>query len=294
MRYPLYNLSIFKAAYVVAQLLPRPIAQWVAGGFGDWSVWRSAELRRVMGANLHIATGESGDGLRALVLRNVQNFAKQIADYFLCNGPDAAEHAHRIVGGWSGWEHLTASRERGKGTILVTGHLGHWELGGLLLARAGVPITVVTLPEPSPELMQWREKARKALGIRTIAVGPGHDFSFVEMLRTLRGNGVLAMLVDRPYSGTGLPVQQFGHTTEFSTAAATLAHHTGASIVPAFVMRQPDSRYHAFCEPAVEQATGPLRETLADNVQRIADIFTALIAQHPEQWFNYAPLFQRE
>ncbi len=293
MRYPLYNLSIFKCAYVVAQLLPRPIAQRVAGGFGNWSVWRSAELRRVMGENLGIATGQSGDGLRDLVLRNVQNFAKQIADYFLCNGPDATEHAHGLVGGWSGWEHLSASRERGKGTILVTGHLGHWELGGLLLAREGVPVTVVTLPEPSPELMEWREKARKGLGIRTIAVGPGHDFAFVEMLRVLRGNGVLAMLVDRPYTGTGLPVQQFGHTTEFSTAAATLAHHTGASIVPAFVMRQPDSRYHAFCEPAVEQAAGQLRDTLAGNVQRIADIFAELIRQHPEQWFNYAPLFQR-
>jgi KDO2-lipid IV(A) lauroyltransferase len=99
------------------------------------------------------------------------------------------------------------------------------------------------------------------------------------------------MLVDRPYSGTGMPVQQFGHATQFSTAAAMLAHHTGASIVPAFVLRQPDTRYQARAHPAIEMAEGPLRDTLQGNVQRIADLFASLIQQHPEQWFNYVPIF---
>ncbi len=290
MRSPLYNLSVFKFGYASAQIIPRPIAQRIALGFAWWSLRHSEELRRVMGENLRIATGRTGGDLQLLVRKNVRSFCQMLADYFLCAG-DKAVRAKELVTAWSGLEHLEAARARGKGTILITGHVGHWELGGLLLALSGVPITVVTLPEPSEELMRWRETARRRLGIRTIAVGPGNEFAFVEMLRVLRGNGVLAMLVDRPYSGAGMPVQQFGHQTQFSTAAATLAHHTGASIVPAFVLRQPDTRYLAAAYPPVEQLRGDLRETLPRNIQRIADLFASIIQQYPEQWFNYVPVF---
>lgn len=290
MRSPLYNLSVFKFGYASAQIIPRPIAQKIALGFAWWSLRHSEELRRVMSENLHIVTGRTGKELKLLVRDNVRSFCQMLADYFLCAG-DRAVRAKELVTSWGGLENLEAARARGKGTILITGHLGHWELGGLLLALSGMPITVVTLPEPSAELMRWREVARQRLGIRTIAVGPGQEFAFVEMLRVLRGNGVLAMLVDRPYSGTGMPVKQFGHQTHFSTAAATLAHHTGASIVPAFVLRQPDTRYQAVAYPAVEQLQGDLRETLPRNVQRIADLFESIIRQYPEQWFNYVPIF---
>jgi lauroyl/myristoyl acyltransferase len=290
MRSPLYNLSVFKFGYASAQIIPRPIAQRIADGFAWWSLRHSAELRTVLGDNLRIVTGRTGHELKTLVRDNVRAFCRMLADYFLCAG-DRASRARELVTEWSGLEHLETARARGKGTILVTGHVGHWELGGLLLALSGQPITVVTLPEPSEELMRWRESARRRLGINTIAVGPGHDFAFVEMLRVLRNNGVLAMLVDRPYSGTGMPVQQFGHQTQFSTAAATLAHHTGASIVPAFVLRQPDTRYRAAAYAPVEQIEGDLRETLPRNVQRIADLFESIIRQYPEQWFNYVPIF---
>jgi KDO2-lipid IV(A) lauroyltransferase len=290
MRSPLYNLSVFKFGFASAQIIPRPIAQRIADGFAWWSLRHSAELRTVMAENLNIVTGRTGQALTTLVRDNVRSFCRMLADYFLCAG-DRAVRAKELVTEWCGLEHLDAARERGKGTILITGHVGHWELGGLLLALSGTPITVVTLPEPSPELMRWRESARQRLGIRTIAVGPGHDFAFVEMLRVLRGNGVLAMLVDRPYSGSGMRVRQFGRETQFSTAAATLAHHTGASIVPAFVLRQPDTRYQARACAPVEQIQGDLRETLSPNVQKIADLFESIIRQYPEQWFNYVPVF---
>lgn len=289
-RSPLYNLSLFKLGFVTAQLLPRAVSQRIADRFALWSLRNVPSIGAALRGNLGVATGRQGAALESLVRENVCAFSRMFADYFLCAG-DRATRARELVAEWSGLDHLEAARARGKGTILVTGHLGHWELGGLLLALSGLPLTVVTLPEPTPELMHWREASRRRLGIETIAVGPGHDFAFVEMLRVLRGNGVLAMLVDRPYSGTGMPVRQFGRETQFSTAAAMLAHHTGASIVPAFVLRRADSRYCASAHAPIEQESGPLRETLQPNVQRIADLFESLIRRHPEQWFNYVPLF---
>ncbi|MEQ1853455.1 MAG: lysophospholipid acyltransferase family protein [Chthoniobacteraceae bacterium] len=290
MRSPLYRLSAFKLGYAIAQLLPRPVLLRLADGAARWSMRRTPQLRQILRENLAVATGCSGGQLDQLVRDNARLFAHTIADYFRFAGA-RADHAGELVSEWEGWEHLVAARQRGKGTIVITGHLGHWELGGLVLALKGLPMTVVTLPEPSDELTRWRGASRRRLGIQTIAVGPGHEFAFVEMLRVLRGNGVLAMLVDRPYSGTGLPVKQFGRETQFSTAAAMLAHHTGAAVVPAVVLRQPDGRYRALACPPVEMTQGSLRDTLPVNVQRIADVFETQIRLHPDQWFNYAPLF---
>lgn len=290
LRSPLYRLGIFKLAYLIAQLFPRPFLHRVSNRTAVWSLRRTPALHRALRVNLAVATGRTGDALDALIRENVQLFSRMLADYFIFAGPQA-EHAGQVVNEWEGSQHLAESRARGKGTILITGHLGHWELGGLVLASRGQPITVVTLPEPTHELTKWREASRRHLGIRTIAVGPGNDFAFVEMLRVLRENGTLAMLVDRPYSGTGMPVRQFGRETHYSTAAAMLAHHTGASIVPAFVFQHAENRYRAVAFPPLELATGVLRQTLPVNVQRIATFFESLIRTHPEQWFNYVPLF---
>ena len=156
-----------------------------------------------------------------------------------------------------------------------------------------MPLTVVTLEEPSSELTRWREQSRQRLGIKTITVGPGHPFAFVEMIQILRRNELLAMLVDRPPAGTGTTVEMFARQTEFSNGPALLAQHTGAAVLPAFVLQNSAGRYVSFAEPAVPlDFTGSRETALQANTQRIATRFESIIRQHPQQWFNYAPLWK--
>jgi len=288
----LYSLASFKAAYALAHLLPRPAAQALAAFVGRTAYRRKAAAQAALRANLRPVANLSGPALEALCVENVTNFSRMLADYFLCAGADAARQCDALIEGWSGFENLAAAREAGRGTIVVTGHLGHWELGGLVLARRALPLTIVTLEEPSTELTRWREACRRRLGIKTITVGPGHPFAFVEMIQTLRRNELVAMLVDRPYAGTGAPVRLFGHDTEFSTAPALLAQHTGAAVLPAFVLRQAGGRYVSLAEPVVPmEATKDTRADLAANTQRIATAFEGIIRQYPAQWFNYVPMW---
>jgi KDO2-lipid IV(A) lauroyltransferase len=294
MRRSLYTLTGFKLAFSLTHLMPRACSQWLAPRIGLAAYRRSAEAQTALRENLRLVTSLCGAALDALCAENVANFSRMLADYFLCAGPDAARHAAGLLHARSGAEHLAAARERGRGAIVVTGHLGHWELGGLMLASHGLPLTVLTLEEPSTELTRWREACRRQLGIKTITVGPGHPFSFVEIIQTLRRNELLAMLVDRPYAGSGAPVQFFGHTTEFSTAPALLAHHTGAAVLPAFVLRDGQGGYLSTAEPIIPmEAPEDRRAALASNTQRIATAFEAIIRQHPEQWFNYTPIWNR-
>ena len=286
----LYSLRAFKLGLVLARILPRPLAQALAPRIARFIHTRRAATRAALRGNLRLITSD-GAGLDALCADNVANFSRMLADYFLC-AATAGGCADRLLERWSGIEHIEAARARGKGVILVTAHLGNWELGGILLARHGLPLNVVTLEEPSGELTRWRDTYRRRLGIKTIAVGPGHDFTFVEMLHALRRNEIVAMLVDRPYAGSGTPVTLFGQRTEFSSAPALLWQHTDAAVVPAFVLQTAGGRYVSFADPMLAFAPdADPRAAIAANTQRLATHFETIIRQHPEQWFNYVPLF---
>lgn len=288
----LYTLAGFKAAFTLAQIAPRALTQWLGPRIALCSYDRRAAVRTTLEGNLQRVTGLRGAPLRALCRENVANFGRMLADYFLCAGTQAAARADALLEEWRGLDHLEAARTRGRGTIVVTAHLGHWELGGITLARHGWPLTVVTLEEPSSELTRWRDTCRAHLGIKTIAVGPGHPFSFIELIQTLRRNEIVAMLVDRPYAGTGAPVDFFGAKAEFSTAAALLAHHTGAAVLPAFVLQNPNGKYVSFANPAIDLVTdADARQTLGENTQRIAASFEEIVRARPEQWFNYVPVW---
>jgi len=292
MRDSLYTIGGFKAAFVFAHIFPRACSQWLAPRIGLAAYGRSVEARSALRTNLGLVTGLDGAALDALCEENIVNFSRMLADYFLCAGPHATARAESLLHYDGGEQHLAAARAPGAGVIVVTGHLGHWELGGLMLARLGLPLTVITLEEPSSELTRWRESCRRQLGIKTITVGPGNPFAFVEMMQTLRRNELIAMLVDRPYSGSGACVDLFGQKTEFSTAPALLAQHTGASILPAFVLHDGQGGYRTLAEPPVAmENNGNSQTTVSTNTQRIATVFESVIRRHPAQWFNYVPLF---
>ena len=294
MRESLYTIRGFKMAFVSAHVMPRRFNLWLSARIGLAAYARSTEAQASLRSNLQLVTGLEGPALDHLCEENVANFSHMLADYFLCAGPDAAARASSLLHQHGGGDNIAAARAPGKGIIVVTGHLGHWELGGLMLAKLGLPLTVVTLEEPSSELSRWREACRRQLGIKTITVGREHPFAFVEMMQTLRRNELVAMLVDRPYEGSGVCVDLFGHKTEFSSAPALLAHHTGAAVLPAFVLHDGQGGYRTMAEPPVPMdISDDPRAAVTTNTQRIATVFEDIIRRHPEQWFNYVPIWRK-
>jgi len=281
-----YGIGFFKLAHYAAYVLPRACGMLVADILAVIT-WRLAKKgRRSQRENLGIATGAKGEALEKLCRRNYRNFARMLTDYFYLTRSRGAG-IRAMLHGWSGLEYITAARAEGRGVILITAHLGHWEMGGLLLAKDGVPTNIITLPEPG-SLNEWREENRQKAGVKTITVG-SDKFAFVEIMRALRQNECVAMLVDRPYAGSGVPVKLFGHDTEFSSGPVRLWEHTRSAVLPAFVLQREDGRYTSFIAPPVELDPAL---TLEENTQRIADVFADIIRQHPEQWYNFVPIFK--
>ncbi len=293
-RPPLYQLRAFQAAGILARLLPRPVLQKLAPLIGRAASAQNPAGRSAIRENLRVITGKSGGALDALCADNIAHFSRMLADYFRCGVGDPSL-ANELLREWRGFEHFENARAAGKGIVLVTGHVGNWELGGTLLALRGLPMTVITLEEPSTELTRWRDELRQRLGIKTITVGPGHDFAFVEMMKVLQRNEILAMLVDRPYAGTGTKVKFCERDLEFSTAPALLWQHTGAAVVPAFVLQESGGRYISFADAPLDfRSHEDKRAAFVKNTQRLATHFEDIIRKHPEQWYNYVRIWWNE
>ena len=221
-----------------------------------------------------------------LCRENFDSFLRMLCDYFYCSLAPS-EKIRGLVQEWRGFEHIAAARKRGKGGLLITAHLGNWELGGILLALEGVPLTIVTLEEPASGLTEWRETYRRRFGIKTVSVGATDPFSFVSIISAMRRNEFVALLVDRPYGGSAVPVHFCGAETSFSSAPTLLWQHTGAEVIPAFVLQKPGGRYVSLLAPPV-----PMDTDGAANAQRIATVFETIVRCNPEQWFNYVPIWK--
>jgi predicted exporter/lauroyl/myristoyl acyltransferase len=196
-----------------------------------------------------------------------------------------------MLGFRQGFEHLQRARDGGKGCLLVTGHLGFFELGGLVMAQLGFPMTALTLPEPSTALTEWRADFRARWGVKTIVVG-NDSFSVLDIVRSLQGGVFVASLADRPYDGNSVPVDLPHGRIPFSTGPVLLALLAGCPIVPVGITRQPDGLYHiearAYIEPRWRPEGRPA--TLEHYTREVAAALVPLFVAYPEQWYHFAPL----
>jgi lauroyl/myristoyl acyltransferase len=280
-----YSPLSFQAASWIIRHLPHEWSRSLSVGVGELG-YRLCHSRRIaLQRNLTSVT-KNERKREDLSQRCFHNFLRMLHDFCDC-AENGVGRLNQLIVDRRGFEFLQAARQKGKGTLLVTGHLGAWEVGGMVLASDGFPVNVVTLAEPTSELNEWRRKYRERFGIKTVTVGQD-KFAFVEIIQALRRNELVAMLVDRPYVNSGIEVQFFDRPTLFSAAAARVWQYTQASVIPAFVLQLEPGQYGCYAYPTIEMSP---EQSLEQNTQRVADVFQAIIREFPEQWFNFVPIW---
>ena len=181
-----------------------------------------------------------------------------------------------------GWEHCRRALEKGKGMLLLTGHLGNWELSVTIFALLVKPLTAIYRPLDNPVLEAMVRQIRESAGNKTLP----KDRAMRPMLRTLKQNGVLGILIDQNvawYEGVFVPF--FGRKACTTDGIALLALHTGAPVLPGFLIRQTDGRYLIKFLAEVETIrTGDRRQDVLTNTRRYNEILEELIRQYPDQW----------
>lgn len=186
-----------------------------------------------------------------------------------------------------GIEHIDEALARGRGLILVTGHIGNWDHAGAVLSaqRYAVAVVVDTLTPP-----RWNAKVqaiRRELGMNAIPTENG----IRDMVQVLRRNQILGILIDKPLSDGGAEVQFLGRQTRVPAGAATLALRTGAMIVPAVIVRDGDQFRAHVGEPIRPEKSGDRSADVQVMTQCIMSRLEGWIRQYPEQWFMFRDMW---
>ena len=220
-----------------------------------------------------------------------RNFGATLADYFQL-GARTKQDALALIETRRGFENIQSALADGKGALLVTVHTGLFELGGLLMEKFHLPLVVLSLPEPSPALNQWRASYRQRWGAETLEVGVG-QFSFVEIARQLAGGKCVAMLTDRPQGNGDAVLVDFPHgKVPFSTGPVWLSLLTGAPLVAATILATESGGYVLEALPPLRtQWRGPDRAaTVREFTLELASCFREPLCNHPDQWYQFVPL----
>jgi lauroyl/myristoyl acyltransferase len=191
-------------------------------------------------------------------------------------------------------EIIRAARQRGRGTLFITLHLGNWEHGGLLLTQLGIRLTILTMAEPDDGLTDLRIAARRRCGVETLVIGQD-DFAFVEVIKQLQAGADLAISLDRPPEKGGVPIDFFGHPFEASLAAAELARASGCALIGVTIVRRPTGyAVKVLPEFTYDRKALGNREARRDLTQQILRAFEPEIRKDIDQWYQFTPIWPKD
>jgi KDO2-lipid IV(A) lauroyltransferase len=277
----LNRVVYYRLAAGAAAALPRPARLRLARGLGRLLARAVPAERRAVRSNLgRVLASAPPAVIEAKVGETFANFGAFFADLVTLNrGPGADLRAY--VASADGEEHLDMALAAGRGVVLLTAHLGNWELAGRLLSSRGDRTAHVVL---SAEQDAALERYLRLDGPQLRFVTRHRPTSTLGLLAALRRAELVAMQADRPTGGRGdAIVPFFGEPAAFPLGPFVLARAAGAAVVPAFCAMAPGGRYRLEIDPPIWVKPGEESTALAVVVAALERVIRA----HPTQWFNF-------
>lgn len=263
------------------QRLPRAWVLALARGLGRLYADLDRRHVAIAAANLRAAFPHWD---QARVLRTARavyvHFAQVLLDLLWMDG-QPLEALFPLVT-FEGLEHLQPALARGRGAMMVTGHLGNWELHALLHAQRYGGVGVIARPLDNPAL----DARLTALRTRAGSVVISKRRALQQVLELLRQNRLVAVLIDQNVQARdGIFVEFFGRPAATTTVASALALKTGCALMPVRTVLLPDGRYRLIYEPEVRLPSHSDRRTdIAHLTQALTGRIEAWVREYPEQW----------
>lgn len=278
---------LYKAGQLIAQRLPLKVVYALATGVATLYYWLSHKDRNTLTKNLKVVLDNttSRGKVDAYTRRAFINFAKYLADFFRFSKLNKA-YINKFVK-IEGKQYLDKALEKGKGIILLSSHIGNWELGAAVLAKLGYKVHAVTLDHPDKRSTKLFEKQRKTCGVHVISIGP----ALKQCFKALKKNELVAILGDRDFTNNGESISFFGRDALVPKGAASFSLRTGAPIVPCFVIREKSDRFrYVFERPILPPAKGT-QNAIRGLMNTSIKIIEQYIKRHPDQWYVFGKVW---
>jgi KDO2-lipid IV(A) lauroyltransferase len=287
---------VVSAFACVIRWLPLSWGRRLANVFGY--VFQAATLRRQRLADRNLAA-TFGDRLsprerRRIRLAVSRNMCKVFVELFKTSRFTPSQIRDLVP--LENPEILREALARGNGAMVITGHFGNWELLGARLAAEGFNLAVVARDASDAGVASLINQSRESVGMSVFG-----KKDLKGMNAHLRANGVLGILPDQHARKGSILLDFLGRPAWVIRSPALLALRTGAAIVPAFCLREPDDSLRALILPeiptssasssavpavdvAVPSTQHPSPVTAVTLTKRINAVLEQQILAHPDQW----------
>jgi KDO2-lipid IV(A) lauroyltransferase len=184
----------------------------------------------------------------------------------------------RLVETVEGWEEIEEVMSKGRGAVLVTGHIGNWELAGAYVAARGIPLDAIVRGMANPLFDAYINHTREVSGMTVV-----HDSEAVRRTpRSLRAGRAVAFVADQGVMGLASTfVPFFGRPAKTPRGAAVFALRFDTPVVFVVALRQPNGRYRIVVERIEAPQTG--------DRDKDVDAIVARFTQHLEKWVRAVP-----
>lgn len=282
MRYWLEYIPFITIATIV-RLLPRSTALALGRKLGKLGMHLQPKRVKIADDNLRHAFPDLPVPEREELVKQVFSdlglgFIEMVRlDMF--DGQKDLERLFRI----EGQEHIKHALALGKGCILLTGHVGFWEAGGVVFPLMGIPTGIVAKPMKNPRVDAFFRRMRQHYGGYIIDSHKGAR----RIVKALQNNHVVGILMDQhmPRSQTAVRVPFFGRLAYTTPIIAQIAMKYQVPIVPAFSYRNPDNTYRIMISPHLFLQADMSDDNIVSNTALLTRIIEEGIMQDVSQWF---------
>ena len=262
--------------------MPRGAARIFARLLAIGTFWCFGRLRRVGERNLRMAMTQLSSKSRKKIIRGVYiHLGWQLVEF--CR---MTRYTRENIRDWmctEGLENYLAAKARGKGVLVVTGHLGAWELSSFYHSLMGYPMGMVIRRLDNRRLDEYVNSIRCLHGNFVV-----HKDDFGRgLLTAMREGGTVGILMDTNMTPPqGEFVKFFGIEACTATGLAHIARKTGAAVLPGFMLWEASERKYVlrFGEEIEIPHTENVAADILEGTQRCTAAIERWIRRYPDQW----------
>lgn len=273
---------LFQGFAGLIRLLPRSWALALGAGLGRLSRHLLGKRRRTAEANLQAAFPEMTADQRRRTLRGIfRHLGLSGVEMLLLDRFNDPAQLQRYVTVKS-VENLQAAYDLGRGVILLTGHVGFWEVGAVVLPSLGLPADFVAKRMKNPYIDDWFRRMREQNGCRVLDARHGAR----RILKSLAENRAVGLLIDQhttPHRAVQVPF--FGRPAWTTPIITQIAMKQQVPVVPAFCWRTPDNRYEVEFGAMFLLENDPDPAAVVAGTARMTASIEAAVRKDITQWF---------
>lgn len=275
---------LYKIGQFISLSLPLKVTYTIAALLANLYFIFSIQDKEALVKNIKtVLKGKGDDKLYRFYAKNVFiNFAKYLVDFFRISKLNKS-YVNRFIK-IEGKEFLDDVLKKQKGAILLSSHIGNWELGAAVVSYLGYPTYVIALDHKDKRVNNFFLNQRGERGVQAISIG----ISLKKCFRILKENKILGILGDRDFSETGIRIKFFGKETLIPKGPAIFSLRTGAPLVPTFMIREKSDNFKLFIEKPINHSpTGNDEKDIEDFVSSYISVIERYIKTYPDQWYVF-------